>query len=74
MYSVADFDLDTLLVRLIHNIERIISLAENTSDQLDKAIPLLVGVVRSMTQIGNVWADTTTSLASAQNEYSAWFV
>ena len=61
-------------VRLIQNIENFISLAENTSDQLDKVVSLLINVVGSMTLIGNCWGDINTSLATAKEKYTAWFV
>ncbi|KAJ6561974.1 hypothetical protein B0H19DRAFT_1143168 [Mycena capillaripes] len=57
---------------LIRKIERIIAIAENTSNELDKAIPLVVDVVNSMTQIGNVWADINGNLTIANNGYDSW--
>jgi hypothetical protein len=49
-----------------------IAVAENTTLQLDKATTLVVDVVDSMTQIGNVWADITANTEIAKNSLEDW--
>ncbi|KIK64906.1 hypothetical protein GYMLUDRAFT_39316 [Collybiopsis luxurians FD-317 M1] len=61
------------IMLFIHKLEKIITTVENTSFQLETIIPLVTGVVDSMTKIGNDWTDVIgTSMDIAVNNFSDW--
>ncbi|KIK54690.1 hypothetical protein GYMLUDRAFT_48602 [Collybiopsis luxurians FD-317 M1] len=61
------------IMLFIHKLEKIITTVENTSFQLETIIPLVTGVVGSMTKIGNDWTDVIgTSMDIAVNNFSDW--